>query len=449
MLRPMKFDAVLHALPYLLRGAVTTVSVSFVGIALGLVIGTVVCVARVSGQGAAARVGALYVSFFRGVPLLVQLLLIYYLLPTVGLNVPALVAAIAGLSLASGAYQAEILRGALQAVPRGQTEAALAFGFAPGDTWRRILLPQCPARDAAAAGQRVHTAAEGVLADLGGRRRRADAGQHEHRLGSTSRPLEAYAAAGALYLAINLVSPASARWPSGASGGAEHAREFAATSRESAVAPAAASASLLMWLGGAPARCSASSSAFAWRYSGGCRCSTAALRRPMSRSSAARRSWCRFSCSIPAAPSSACGSTRPPPALSGFGSTAAPISPKSSAPGSPPCRGGSVEAAVCLGHGAARRSCAESCCRRCGRDPAGHASTCSIILSKETVVLSIITVPELMYQMQTMAAETFGAFVYAIFAMAIFYWVLVEAIAARRPRVERRTTAVLALATAA
>ena len=66
-----------------------------------------------------------------------------------------------------------------------------------------------------------------------------------------------------------------------------------------------------------------------------------------------------------------------------------------------------------------------------------------IILSKETVVLSIITVPELMYQMQTMAAETFTAFT-AIFAMAIFYWLLVEAVSRLGARLERRVTAFMA-----
>ena len=66
-----------------------------------------------------------------------------------------------------------------------------------------------------------------------------------------------------------------------------------------------------------------------------------------------------------------------------------------------------------------------------------------IILSKETVILSIITVPELMYQMQTMAAETFTAFT-AIFAMAIFYWLLVEAISRLGARLERRVTAFMA-----
>jgi polar amino acid transport system permease protein len=66
-----------------------------------------------------------------------------------------------------------------------------------------------------------------------------------------------------------------------------------------------------------------------------------------------------------------------------------------------------------------------------------------IILSKETVVLSIITVPELMYQVQTMAAETFTAFD-AIFAMAAFYWLLVEAVSRVGRRVEARVTAFMA-----
>ena len=203
----MKLAVVLHAWPYLLQGAATTVSVSLVGIALGLVIGTAVCVARVSGQSAtarlAARAGALYVSFFRGVPLLVQLLLIYYLLPVVGLNVPALVAAVAGLSLSSGAYQAEILRGALNAVPRGQTEASLAFGFAPRDIWRRILLPQA-LRIALPPliNEFILLLKASSLISVVGIAELTRVGMNI--ASSTYRPLEAYVAAGALYLAINL-----------------------------------------------------------------------------------------------------------------------------------------------------------------------------------------------------------------------------------------------------
>ncbi len=138
----MRLKVVLNALPYLLAAAGTTLWVSLLGIALGLVLGVVVCACRLSSRRLLGRIGATYVSFFRGVPLLVQLLLIYDFLPLIGLNLPALVSAVAALGLASGAYVSEILRGALGAVPRGQAEAAESLGFPGVAIWRRILLPQ-------------------------------------------------------------------------------------------------------------------------------------------------------------------------------------------------------------------------------------------------------------------------------------------------------------------
>ncbi|ABC22097.1 amino acid ABC transporter permease [Rhodospirillum rubrum] len=138
----MKFQVILANLPFLLKGAGSTIAISLVGILLGQVIGALVCVGRLSGNRLIDAIGALYVSFFRGVPLLIQLLLIYYMLPLIGIDVPALMAAIGALGLASGAYVSEIYRGSLNAIPRGQGEAALALGFSGGSIWRRILLPQ-------------------------------------------------------------------------------------------------------------------------------------------------------------------------------------------------------------------------------------------------------------------------------------------------------------------
>ena len=105
-------------------------------------IGALVCVARLSRRPWLKRLGGFYVSFFRGVPLLVQLLFIYYFLAEFGLDVPAMVAAIGGLGLSSAAYQAEILRGALDAVPRARRRRRPRSAFAGLDIWRRILLPQ-------------------------------------------------------------------------------------------------------------------------------------------------------------------------------------------------------------------------------------------------------------------------------------------------------------------
>jgi polar amino acid transport system permease protein len=135
-------EVVLHSFGYLTQAAGTTLAVSLAGIALGFLIGSAVCAARLSRREWLRRLSGAYVSVFRGVPLLVLLLFIYYFLAEYGLDIPALVAAIGGLALSSGAYQAEILRGAFNALPRGQAEAAAALGFSGIEIWRRILLPQ-------------------------------------------------------------------------------------------------------------------------------------------------------------------------------------------------------------------------------------------------------------------------------------------------------------------
>ena len=199
----MRFSIIFHSLGYLLQAAGVTVALSLAGIALGFLIGALVCAARLSDHAALRRVGGFYVSFFRGVPLLVQLLFIYYFLAEYGLDVPAVVAAIGGLGLASGAYQAEILRGAINAVPRGQAEAATALGFAPFDIWRRILLPQA---------LRISTPplinefilllkASSLVSVVG----IAELTRVSMNIASmTYRPFEAYLGGGMIYLAINL-----------------------------------------------------------------------------------------------------------------------------------------------------------------------------------------------------------------------------------------------------
>ena len=200
----MKLSAVQEALPWLLRAAVTTLWISVVAIVFGQILGLLVCLCRVSPNRALARFGALYVSFFRGVPLLVQLLLTYDLLPYIGIDVPPLAAAIGTLSLASGAYSGEIYRGALNAIPRGHVEAAQALGFGPVAIWLRILLPQALRISVPSLVNELILLlkASSLISIVGV----TELARTSHTLAAqTYRPFETYVTAALIYLAMNLV----------------------------------------------------------------------------------------------------------------------------------------------------------------------------------------------------------------------------------------------------
>lgn len=126
----------------LIKAAGMTVFLSVVSFPLAIGIGMLVAIGRLYGPWFVAKPLALYVEIIRGTPLMLQLYAIFFLLPKIGLPLPALVAAILGLALNYSAYEAEIYRAGLQAIPRGQMEAALALGMTPALAIRRIILPQ-------------------------------------------------------------------------------------------------------------------------------------------------------------------------------------------------------------------------------------------------------------------------------------------------------------------
>ena len=132
----------LDALPRLLKGALITVEVAVAAMALSLVVAAAFTLLRESGSRAGAAGIRAYLSYIRGTPLLVQILLVYYGLPKLGLELSPLVAGILALGLSSAAYTTEIIRGGLAAIPRGQVEAALALGLRRLAIWSRIILPQ-------------------------------------------------------------------------------------------------------------------------------------------------------------------------------------------------------------------------------------------------------------------------------------------------------------------
>ncbi len=130
-------------MPALLAGARLTVELATIAVAIGLVIGSFVGIARVGHVRIVRLLAGAYVDFIRGTPLLVQLFLVYFGLPSlIGRPVPPFVAAIAAMGINSGAYVAEIVRAGIQAIDRGQTEAARSLGLTAAQTMRYVIFPQ-------------------------------------------------------------------------------------------------------------------------------------------------------------------------------------------------------------------------------------------------------------------------------------------------------------------
>lgn len=131
-----------QSLPFLLQGAWFTVVLSLGGMFFGLLLGFGLALMRLSTVPPLRWIARAYVSFFRGTPLLVQLFLIYYGLPTLGIQLDPLPAALIGFSLNMAAYASEILRAAISAIEPGQWEASASLGMTHWQTLRRTVLPQ-------------------------------------------------------------------------------------------------------------------------------------------------------------------------------------------------------------------------------------------------------------------------------------------------------------------
>ncbi|MFC8302783.1 amino acid ABC transporter permease [Specibacter sp. NPDC057265] len=139
----MDLDLFWSSLGPLLEGAVKgTIPLTLASFALGLVLALVVAVLRISSNKVAAGLGRFYVSIIRGTPLLVQLFVIFYGLPAVGVKIEPWPSAIIAFSLNVGGYAAEIIRAAILSVPRGQWEAGHMIGMSRNQTLLRIILPQ-------------------------------------------------------------------------------------------------------------------------------------------------------------------------------------------------------------------------------------------------------------------------------------------------------------------
>jgi len=129
-------------LPRLLPGLGVTCGVTLGAAALAVPAALAAGLLRAQGPAPARAAAAVYVEVFRGTSALVQLFWAYFALPLLGLRLPAGVVAVLVLGLNIGAYGAEVVRGALEAVPAGQREAAAALGLSPRQALRQVVLPQ-------------------------------------------------------------------------------------------------------------------------------------------------------------------------------------------------------------------------------------------------------------------------------------------------------------------
>jgi polar amino acid transport system permease protein len=130
-------------MPLLWRGVLVTLAYTIGTVLLGLLIGLVVGIGRLSRSRLLNLPLIAYIEAFRCTPLLVQLIWFYYALPVLlGIQIPAVAAATMTLSLYTGAFYAEIFRGGIISIERGQWDAARALGLRPGQMMRRVILPQ-------------------------------------------------------------------------------------------------------------------------------------------------------------------------------------------------------------------------------------------------------------------------------------------------------------------
>ncbi|AXF05896.1 amino acid ABC transporter permease [Paraburkholderia hospita] len=196
-------------LPHLLDGALTTLWLSAAAVLCGFFAGIFIYMMSASDSAFLSRIARVYVSVFRGTPVLAQLLVFYYLPSAIGLTLSGVVVAAVGLSLNTAAYQSQILGAGFRSIPPGQLEAASTFNLTRRQTLWHIEVPQVVALTLPALVSEMIDVikASAVISVIAV----TDLMRVGQQLASSSyRPLEVYTLAGCFYLAITTLLSASA-----------------------------------------------------------------------------------------------------------------------------------------------------------------------------------------------------------------------------------------------
>ncbi|MDM5195167.1 amino acid ABC transporter permease [Bacillus hominis] len=139
----LDFSAITPSIPYILKGLEVTLKIVAASALAGFILGMLLALCKIARIRVLNIAADIYTSIFRGTPLVLQLMIIYFGVPQmIGYEIPAFLAAVLAFSLNSGAYMSEVIRAGIQAVDKGQTEAAMALGVPYGKMMRNIIFPQ-------------------------------------------------------------------------------------------------------------------------------------------------------------------------------------------------------------------------------------------------------------------------------------------------------------------
>lgn len=207
----MDFELILRVYPFFLEAAWVTIQLSILTTLLGLTCGALGAAARMSRSMLLRAIGATYVSIFRGTPALIQLFILYFGGPQIGIQLDAFEAGVIGLGVNIGAYMAETMRGAIQSVDKGQTEAARTLGMSRWETMRKVILPQAMRMMIRPLGVNINALIKGtaLVAAISVVELTYTAQRY---IGSTYKPFEMFLLSGALYMIIIYVVGHGIAW---------------------------------------------------------------------------------------------------------------------------------------------------------------------------------------------------------------------------------------------
>ncbi len=200
-----------RAFPFFVKAAVVTVQISVLSIALGLVMGALGATAKLYGNAALRMAGSVYVSIIRGTPCLIQLFLLYFGGPQIGIQLDPFTAGVIGLGVNIGAYMTETIRGAIIAVDRGQAEAARTLGLSRFHAVRKVVLPQAARLMIRPLGVNINAQikATALVSTISVVELTYTAQRY---IGSTYRPFEMFLLAGLLYMILIYLADHITSW---------------------------------------------------------------------------------------------------------------------------------------------------------------------------------------------------------------------------------------------